>query len=176
MSSSSFICRLCYHDVPKGDRCKQVINGVPCKGTRLPSQALPKATPKQPQLHTKGAAEILQQQQQDDEGLVDGDEMDDDSTPEEKEIQFLEVSISTPKQMGLTRLVETYETQLAAVRKETTKEPKSQLEEAKELQVVVTDQAALLRRYQHNRTQQEKAMESLRTARQSHLDNQTKRL
>ena len=141
LSSSSFICRLCYHDVPTGDRCKNMISGIQCKfkGPRLPSQAIKKSPPKPPTLHTKGAAEILQQQEEEE---PDEDDMNDELSPEEQEVQFLETSLNAARQLGLTSLVKSQEALLEAAKKAAAKEPRSQLDEAKDLQVVVTDQAA----------------------------------
>ena len=71
LSPSSFLCGLCGFVVPKGNRCTNVLDGVTCKGTRRPTQQQPKAEPKPPSLHTKGAAEILalksQEEEDDDE-------------------------------------------------------------------------------------------------------------
>ena len=60
-------------------------------------------------------------------------------TPEEQEVLFLEQSIHTAQQMGLTSLVKSQEALLEAAKKAAVKEPRSQLDEAKDLQVVVTD-------------------------------------
>ena len=65
---------------------------------------------------------------------------------------------------------------LETARAAATAEPKSDLQEAKDLQMVVVDQTAILKRFQHNKGQAEKSLEVLRQTRQSHLDNQIKRV
>ena len=74
-SSSAFMCGICYQQVPKGDGCTYTIDGARCKGTRRPTEALPKAPPKPPpSLHTKGAAEVLSQQQTQQDAYEDGED------------------------------------------------------------------------------------------------------
>ena len=111
----------------------------------------------------------------------DGGEMEEDQEDQVDDVsaqenEFLERMITQAEEAGHTAFAEQYRQQLAERKKAPTKEPKSELQMAKDHQIIVTDHAAQLKRYQQSKSSLDASLEEAKAAKQRHVEAETRHL